>query len=597
MNRIARLVAMIRSSPTYGRDRANLFTAGAIGLTALVLNGVILICVLPVMLDPSDSDIRMITSNMEFGQLLALILAGGATVLATLLIPLRLTNVFLGPRIGRYFDQIVLSGIAPLRFVIGKAFSQNLYLALVLFLLLPWLVLVLAIGGIQWTVFLPNLFLVWLYCMMLALVMLSVSMYVNELLAMVIVGIGMAFLCGLGAAPIPWQVISVTPFPAIMQPVHLAIASIDPQYSRSYFSVFLTCAAGMATISGFALVFLHLGPLYGIIRDNSTFGEVVRAGDTRRRRWFRYRPHIQRPSELAFFYENRDGWLTRFEGLLRWSTAVLAILLPAVLVWTLMLVSVSISMIRQAKQPDAFRWNDWAWEFHAMSLFLHGAVIVLAIIFFSHARNTTFLKLPFLFGRRTTVAKLDTLGFCLFLVLSTSFALGMPYWMDQNVLAPLGATLFPAKMYGTEGLPMDYRRVSLELTLGYAVAGTALYLMQRRLCLAMWLRSGALLTTFGSYFIFVGLVPVIIGLVAHELPSFRADPSVRFFGVQVALVSPIFFTARLLGELRDSDFDQTTTLVFHFVHVLIMAFFLVQMPGASRRVRADYLADPAGDAS
>lgn len=63
------------------------------------------------MLDPDDSGFRRLTENVEFGQVLALILLGGATLLATLVIPSRLMTVFWGPRTGNYFDQIVLSGI------------------------------------------------------------------------------------------------------------------------------------------------------------------------------------------------------------------------------------------------------------------------------------------------------------------------------------------------------------------------------------------------------------------------------------------------------------------------------------------------------
>ena len=134
MNAARRLFGLFRNSPTFDRDRANLISGFTVGTTALVLNTAILFMVLPLMMYPNDSDFRTLTQNIEFGQLLGLILMGGATVFATMLIPMRLGTVFMGPRIGRYFDQIVLSGITPLRFLIGKVTSQNLFLALALFL-------------------------------------------------------------------------------------------------------------------------------------------------------------------------------------------------------------------------------------------------------------------------------------------------------------------------------------------------------------------------------------------------------------------------------------------------------------------------------
>ncbi|MDA1232070.1 MAG: hypothetical protein O2856_14950, partial [Planctomycetota bacterium] len=223
MNAMRRFFGLFQNSPTFGRDRANLISGFTIGTTALALNAAILSMVLPLMMDPNDHDFRMITQNIEFGQLLGLILMGGATAFATFLIPMRLGTVFMGPRIGRYFDQIVLSGISPMRFLIGKVTSQNLFLALTLFLLLPWFVLVLALGGLEGPVFLGNLILVWLYCMMLAMVMLWLSLHMNEILAMGILMLVASILCGFGCAPFPVQPFIVTPFPALMYSVYTAV--------------------------------------------------------------------------------------------------------------------------------------------------------------------------------------------------------------------------------------------------------------------------------------------------------------------------------------------------------------------------------------
>ncbi|MDA0588356.1 MAG: hypothetical protein O3C17_10120 [Planctomycetota bacterium] len=77
MNAFRRFIDLFRDSPTYGRDRANLISGFSIGLTALLLNGAVMMLVLPLMLDPNDRDCRDITENVEFGQLLALILLGG----------------------------------------------------------------------------------------------------------------------------------------------------------------------------------------------------------------------------------------------------------------------------------------------------------------------------------------------------------------------------------------------------------------------------------------------------------------------------------------------------------------------------------------
>ena len=77
MKRLRNLLKLFQDSPTYGRDRANLFSGGTIGITALLLNGAVLVLVLPLMLDPDDHEFRQITQNLEFGQLLAMTLMGG----------------------------------------------------------------------------------------------------------------------------------------------------------------------------------------------------------------------------------------------------------------------------------------------------------------------------------------------------------------------------------------------------------------------------------------------------------------------------------------------------------------------------------------
>ena len=52
MSVVRRLIGVLRDSPTYGRDRANLISGFTIGTTGLLLNGAVLMLVLPLMVDP-----------------------------------------------------------------------------------------------------------------------------------------------------------------------------------------------------------------------------------------------------------------------------------------------------------------------------------------------------------------------------------------------------------------------------------------------------------------------------------------------------------------------------------------------------------------
>lgn len=590
MNAVRRFLGLFQNSPTFGRDRANLISGTTIGTTALALNGVILMMVLPLMLDPNDRDFRQLTENMEFGQLLGLILLGGATALATLLIPMRLVSVFLAPRFGRYFDQIVLSGITPLRFLIGKVTSQNLYLALSLFLLLPWFVLVLSLGGLQWPVFLANLFLLWLYCMMLALVMLWLSLYLNEALAMLVLIYGAGVLCGLGCAPIPIQPFIVTPFPALMHSVYAAVNVPDVEPTRGFFSVFAFCAVGMSTVSGVALAAIYMGPLYGIIRDNSTFGEVVKTGDSKRKRRFRFRLHIQRPSEIAFFYENRGDAFRTHEGLVRWGTTMLCLLIVSGGVWF----SMALLTSRQFSILTAgnFGYQFMTYGLYAASHTIHGVGLALAAFLFSHARNTTYQRLPLIFRWKAEVSRLDTAGFVTFLLISTAAAIGFPFWFDQFVASPAGATMFPAQKYGSEGGAIDYARIWIEGTLALSVAGVTVYLFQRTLCLSMWLKTAAFFCV-SVFYVGVGcIIPFVIGVMAWEIPELRDNPAIQANAMQLAMMSPTMVVLFLYRELGPMPSDNLSTIPFYLLHGLIIVSCLLVMRRQSRRLRLEYITQP-----
>ncbi len=588
MNAVRRFFGLFRNSPTFGRDRANLISGFTVGTTALVLNTAILIMVLPLMMDPNDRDFRTLTQNIEFGQLLGLILMGGATAFATMLIPMRLGTVFMGPRIGRYFDQIVLSGITPLRFLIGKVTSQNLFLALALFLLLPWFVLVLALGGLEAPVFLGNLILVWLYCMMLAMVMLWLSLHMNEILAMLLLMFIAAFLCGLGCAPFPVQPFVVTPFPALMHSVYRAVGATDIDSTQTYFSAFASCAVGMSVITCMAFAGIYLGPLYGIVRDNSTFGEVVKPGDSRRKRRFRFRLHIQRPSEMAFFYENRGNTFSRHEGLVRWGTTMICLLLPVALAWT-MFVS---SYVRMIPTVIGNSWqNWWAAEFHILCHVFHGLAMLIAVFLFSHARNTTYLQLPVLFGWKAKVAHLDWIGFVLILFLSTTAVIGVPLVFNLVVAVPAGTTVFPEMYVHDGGNTVDYLRVSIEGTLALSVAAVTVYLLQRTICLYVWLKSAAMIIVAMFYVGFICIIPMFIGIFSYEV-MFRSDQA-AFHGIsrQIVAMSPFFIFMQLYKEMPP-DWRNVPHLPFYLLHSFLIVVCIVVMWQRSRRLQLEYPTPP-----
>ena len=584
---VRRFLGLFRNSPTYGRDQASLISGWNIGLAGLVLNGTILMTLLPLMLDPNDPDWQMITESMEFGQILGLILLGGATAFATLLIPMRLTSVFMGPRIGRYFDQIVMSGITPLRFLIGKVTSQNLFLGLVLFLLLPWFVLVLALGGLEWTTFIANLFLVWLYCIMLAVVMLWLSLYFNEVLAMLLVVGGGIFLCALGCAPIPYQPFVVTPFPALLQGVYSASGMIEDEYFRSFPSVFVSCAIGMMTVTGMALVAISVGPLYGIIRDNSTFGEVVRAGDSKRKRRFRFRLHIQRPSELAFFYENRDDKLRRFEGLLRWGTGFVLLGVPVVLVWHVYIDAICRYLKSMSASGGFYGWF-FAELLTACHTF-HGITLLTATLLFSHARNTTYLRVPVIPGLKASVSAMDSVCFALVLVLSTGMTLGFPVWLNASLVVPSPLSETVETSSYSRITTVNFVREGWKGTMVLSVAAVTVYMLQRTMCLTMWMKSVSFGLVIVLYGVLICVLPLAFGAMMSEVHELREYQFLYRSGPAIAAASPATILGTQYWGRPNSFLYDPPAALFYVVHgslIVVSAFFLWRL---SRTLRPEYL--------
>lgn len=597
MKAIRRFVDFFWDSPTYGRDRANFLTGFTIGTAALLLNGVVLLFMLPLVMNPDEPTFQRLTDNVGFGQLLALILLGGATALASLLIPLRLATVFFEPRNGRYFDQVVLSGITPLRFMIGKATSQNLFLALIGFLLLPYLVLSLTLGGIDLSFFAAGLFLVWLYCLMIALVALWLSLYMNELMGAVLIIVMAAFINGWGCIPMRNSPFVISPFPTLLHPIYSSIPQVEDIVPRHFAPLFINNVIGMSAMICACLFAIFLGPLYGIIRENSMFGEVVRAGDSKRKRWIRIRVHIQRSSELAFFYRNRTDALLRFEGLIRWGIAFGALVLStfAAHVTHDVLTTRNLSWLTQAPQGVI------AAQYHAVDQVILGVGLFLAVLLFSHAKNTTYVKLPFVFGWKVEVSKLDTAAFLMYLIFSTAYAIYAPYHFEKFSAVPEGVTVFPSTVnFGFHNVTrtVDFAKIGLQVTGVLTLAGVTVYCFQRAACLGSWMRASSGGVVGFLYGALICTVPYVTGTIILETRDLNQIPALNEWAPVIAAVSPGPVLAIIYnGEMHTPFPEEMSTVPFYVSHAVFIICALLRIQFAGRKLRQQYLLEPAKESA
>lgn len=577
MNAIRQFASVFRNSPTFARDRVNLISSFTIGFAGLVLNGSVLLTVLVLLFDPRE--FSGLAERIEFGQLLGIVLLSGATIFATLLIPLRLSGVFMGPRIGRYFDQVVLTGISPVRFFMGKVTSQNLFLGLILFLLLPWFMLVLAVGGLDWQVFLGNLFLLWLYCMMLALVMMWLSLYFNEVLALLIL-IGLAaIICPLGATQIPYQPFVLTPFPALMIDTYEVSTFFPAEYIRGYGSIFLSSVMAMGSVCVLAFVGICIGPLYGIMRDNSTFGEVVHAGDSKKKRWFRFRHHIQRPSEIAFFYQNRSDIFRSWEGLLRWGTTFLVLLSLMGIAWGLYSYVVYLEYQSIRKSTQGY-YSFFYLGSNAAAETIHGFTVAIAALVFNHARNTVYLKVPLVAGRKASVSFLDWTSFLFLVVLSSLLCYGIPAWMNDAYRLPGEPVGIPGPSFAVDSASdwymkrygdMNIWHVHLESTIVLAISALTIYVILRTLSLMTWVRTLAVFVSSVTYVVVCLLGPFLLALFARFLVTMEFDITREW--AWITMMSPVPVFGVIYREMTGSVMDNQSTLPFYIYHLFLLAGF------------------------
>ena len=325
-------IRLLGNSPTRERDLANIFSPVRLGTWFLFLNLSLLgsigftFYVLSRESAEGFSEPNNVFHNVGLSEILTSVIFLSISAFLTVFVPIRAVGFIFGPRVGRYFDQIVLSGISPLRYVAGKVIAQNVFLAVIVAAALPYFVLCIGLGGISLKFTLLGIAVLWVFTNVLTICTLVLSIYTSEIasLILVVAFFSVAFLSGFSpVTPLPVSTPQIFMAP-MLETMHLSHSGIGMVHSLSglpaQVALFLAASAGVA---GVCLVYLLLGPLSCIVQENSTFGEVVMKGDSKRRSFLKKRAMIRRRSEVSFFYENRHPALQKWDFLLRWGVAEL----------------------------------------------------------------------------------------------------------------------------------------------------------------------------------------------------------------------------------------------------------------------------------
>jgi len=333
------------NSPTWLRDATTVTSPWRLGFWFMVLNALIIGSLIYVDTEIiRELDNQTVIAELGLGRLLAGSIFLALTTFVTVFVPVRTAGVFYGPRLGRYFDQIILSGITPWRFLMGKVLGQQAFFATVVAVSLPYFILCLSFGGVFFWEVLLCTFILLVYVQVLVIVYLAFTTFLSEIIALpLVIGLfGAAGVFGLlHVSPNP--IGGITPVSTIMGMLYEDTSSHLSYTFRGGFGQLGLVTShvllyGILSLSmiGLGSLAVALGPINALTTGLNTFGAVVLPGDKNRASWLKKRFDLRRQSEFSFLYENNSAaWRTRdFQR--RWSLRelVFVLFIAAALIWT-----------------------------------------------------------------------------------------------------------------------------------------------------------------------------------------------------------------------------------------------------------------------
>lgn len=373
---VGRLIGYAWDNPTAEHDARSILSAHKIGLWLGV--EVLLIAVaaaLGLFVAPEERLYREVMVKLGTGPWLIFCTLGTLAIFLTIVVPLRAVGLLDGPRWRGYMDQVITTGITPLRYHAGKwATSQPFFLAL-LGASLPFVTLFGLLGGATLGHTVLAYVVLLAYANLLLLVTMALGVIVHEGLALVGTLALFGALMIVDFTPAPSSLACFTPVRFLIQPIVSVLsptAAVERLYGAPHpFGLELPWAVwalGLwAFVGALALLTLMLGPLHGFPPGLNNFGGVVLPGDGTRAFFRRVRPFVARRVELAFLFENRGPRLVRLTLPLRWLQQVALGLLAAALALSV------------AFDPDVVRESRYAAQFVAWVQVGAGLPLVLTL--------------------------------------------------------------------------------------------------------------------------------------------------------------------------------------------------------------------------
>ncbi|MCZ6793590.1 MAG: hypothetical protein O7J95_08265 [Planctomycetota bacterium] len=330
-------------NPLFGRHLSTTLTGPRLGVAFLLVNSVLLI----VYLSLFASFLGARQGEMEVLAGPALYFAHFVTLycLLCILLPVKIAGHLEGARVGRVFDQVVVTGTSPLRIHFGSWSVGVLYGALILLVSLPFAGGAYLLGDVSLALLAEGYVVLFLYSSVIVLVTLALSLFEREWVTtptaiggFLLLGVLGVIVGGQWIALYPQQLAEITPMRFFYRQAELTTAAWnptdptdplfgDPVFFSTAVPLSIYSHASWALVAAGALLILALGPAHRFQPGFNNFGSVVLPGDRWRRLFRRLRAALNRHVEVAFLYENRPRWCERWDYALRSLLGVGTVLL------------------------------------------------------------------------------------------------------------------------------------------------------------------------------------------------------------------------------------------------------------------------------
>lgn len=326
MSRWAELYEAATENPSFDQDLGRVLSPLRLAFWLSLLNLAILGISASFLISfRNDPAMHGMLNRHGLGTLLLATTQLALAVFYTLLVPIRVTRIIDGPRADAYFDQVVTTGISPLRLFLGQWASTQIFILTAAAATLPYVLLFICFGAESWMRPMLNFGLIILYANLLLILTIAMSCITNDWSA---VG-AIYFMFGLAAlfefAPVNSSYMLWTPLRDILAPFLQDL--YGKPYSASFFGIGLpplllklSFWSLLALLSGAVVL---MGPRHVFRRGYNNFEGIVLPGDSKKSMMFRKRKIQNRQIQLAFFFENRPQWCLRHDALIRAGMTVL----------------------------------------------------------------------------------------------------------------------------------------------------------------------------------------------------------------------------------------------------------------------------------